>query len=86
MIIFYLKITKNRSLKLNNKTNTNPIPKDKMFMSKRNNFLCLKALFSNLFSKLLLEHLMHKVMSIEFLLVKIPINKEYDWSMKFILN
>ena len=30
MIIFYLKITKNKSLKLNNKTNTNPIRKDKM--------------------------------------------------------
>ena len=30
MIIFYQKITKNRSLKLNNKTNTNPIRKDKM--------------------------------------------------------
>ena len=30
MIIFYLRITKNRSLKLNNKTNTNPIQKDKM--------------------------------------------------------
>ena len=25
MIIFYLKFTKNKSLKLNNKTNTNPI-------------------------------------------------------------
>ena len=36
--------------------------------------------------KLSLEHLMRKVMSIEFLLVKITINKEYDWSMKFILN
>ena len=30
MIIFYLKITKTKSLKLNNKTNTNPIQKDKM--------------------------------------------------------
>ena len=30
MIIFYLKITKNKSLKLNKKTNTNPIRKDKM--------------------------------------------------------
>ena len=30
MIIFYLKITKNKSLKLNNKTNTNPKRKDKM--------------------------------------------------------
>ena len=30
MIIFYLKFTKNESLKLNNKTNTNPIRKDKM--------------------------------------------------------
>ena len=30
MIIFYLKITKNKSLKLNNKTNPNPIRKDKM--------------------------------------------------------
>ena len=30
MIIFYLRITKNKSLKLNNKTNTNPIRKDKM--------------------------------------------------------
>ena len=30
MIIFYLKITKNKSLKINNKTNTNPIRKDKM--------------------------------------------------------
>ena len=55
-------------------------------MSKSNKFLCLKALFSNLFSKLLLEHLMRKVMSIEFLLVKVAINKEYDWPMKFILN
>ena len=55
-------------------------------MSKSNKFFCLKALFSNLFSKLLLEHLMRKVMSIEFLLVKITINKECDWSMKFILN
>ena len=27
MIIFYLKITKTKSLKLNNKTNTNPIQK-----------------------------------------------------------
>ena len=33
MIIFYLKITKNKSLKLNNKTNTNPIRKNK---AKRN--------------------------------------------------
>ena len=53
-----------------------------MFTSKSNTFLCQKALFS----KLLLEHLMRKVMSIEFLLVKITINKEHDWSMKFILN
>ena len=30
MIIFYLKFTKNKSLKLNNKTNTNPIRNDKM--------------------------------------------------------
>ena len=30
MIIFYLTFTKNKSLKLNNKTNTNPIRKDKM--------------------------------------------------------
>ena len=30
MTIFYLKITKNKSLKLNNKTNTNLIRKDKM--------------------------------------------------------
>ena len=30
MILFYLKITKSKSLKLNNETNTNPIPKDKM--------------------------------------------------------
>ena len=30
MIIFYLKITKNKSLKLNNKTNTNLIRTDKM--------------------------------------------------------
>ena len=30
MIIFYLKITKTKSLKLNNKTNTNPIQKYKM--------------------------------------------------------
>ena len=30
MIIFYLKFTKNESLKLNNKTNTNPIRKDKL--------------------------------------------------------
>ena len=36
--------------------------------------------------KSVLEHLMRKVMSIEFILVKITINKEYDWSMKFILN
>ena len=57
-----------------------------MFTSKSNAFLCQKALFSNLFSKLLLEHLIRKVMSIEFLLVKITINKEYDWSMKFIPN
>ena len=57
-----------------------------MFTSKSNNCLCLKAVFSNLFSKLLLEHLMCKVMSVEFLLVKVTINKEYDWSMKFILN
>ena len=57
-----------------------------MFTSKSNAFLCQKALFSNLFSKLLLEHLMRKVMSIEFLLVKITIKKEYDWSMKFIPN
>ena len=58
-----------------------------MFMSKSNKFLCLKALFSNLFSKLLLEHyLMCKVMSMEFLLVKTTINKEYEWPMKFILN
>ena len=57
-----------------------------MLTCKSNVFLCQKALFSNLFSKLLLKHLMHKVMSIEFLLVKIAINKEYDWSMKFIPN
>ena len=57
-----------------------------MFTSKSNAFLCQKALFSNLFPKLLLEHLTRKVMSIEFLLVKITINKEYDWSMKFIPN
>ena len=57
-----------------------------MFTCKSNAFLCQKALFSNLFSKLLLKHLMRKVMSIEFLLVKITINKEYDWSMKFIPN
>ena len=44
--------------------------------------LCLKALFSNLFSKLLLAHLMRKIMSMEFLFVKITIKKEYDWSMK----
>ena len=30
MIIFYLTFTKNKSLKLNNKTTTNPIRKDKM--------------------------------------------------------
>ena len=30
MIIFYLKITKNKSVKLNNKTKTNPIRKDQM--------------------------------------------------------
>ena len=30
MIIFYQKITKNKSLKLNNKTHTNPIRKDKI--------------------------------------------------------
>ena len=30
MIIFYLKITKNKSRKLNNKTNTDPVRKDKM--------------------------------------------------------
>ena len=30
MIIFYLKITKNKSLKLNNKANTSPIRKDKV--------------------------------------------------------
>ena len=30
MIILYLKFTKNKSLKLNNKTNTYPIWKDKM--------------------------------------------------------
>ena len=30
MIIFYLKSTKNKSLQQNNKTNTNPIQKDKM--------------------------------------------------------
>ena len=30
MIAFYLKITKNNSLKLSNKTNTNTIRKDKM--------------------------------------------------------
>ena len=30
MIILSLKITKNKSLKLNNKTNTNPIQKEKM--------------------------------------------------------
>ena len=57
-----------------------------MFTSKSNAFLCQKALLSNLFSKLLLEHLIRKVMSIEFLLVKITINKEYDWSMKLIPN
>ena len=57
-----------------------------MFTCKSNAFLCQKALFSNLFSKLLLKNLMHKVMSIEFLLVKITINKEYDCSMKFIPN
>ena len=28
MIIFYLKITKNKSRKLNNKTNINPVRKD----------------------------------------------------------
>ena len=33
MITFYLKIIKNKSLKLNNKTNTNPIRKNK---AKRN--------------------------------------------------
>ena len=33
MIIFYLTFTKNKSLKLNNKTTTNPIRKDK---TKRN--------------------------------------------------
>ena len=55
-----------------------------MFTCKSNAFLCQKALFSNLFSKLLLKHLMCKVMSIEFLLVKITIKKEYDWSMKFV--
>ena len=37
--------------------------------SKSNKFLYLKVLFS----KLLLEHLMREVMSIEFLLVKITI-------------
>ena len=30
IIIFYLKITKSKSLKLNNKTDTNPIWKDEM--------------------------------------------------------
>ena len=30
MIIFYLKLTKNMSLKLNKKTNTNPIRKDEI--------------------------------------------------------
>ena len=30
MTIFYLKVTKNKPLKLSNKTNTNPIWKDKM--------------------------------------------------------
>ena len=30
MIIFYLQITKNKSLKLNNKSNTNPIQNDKI--------------------------------------------------------
>ena len=30
MIIFYLKFTKNKSLKLNNETNTNPICKNIM--------------------------------------------------------
>ena len=30
MIIFYLKITKNKSLKLNNKSNTNPIRNNKI--------------------------------------------------------
>ena len=57
-----------------------------MFTCKSNAFLCQKALFSNLFSKLLLKHLMRQVMSIEFLLVKITINKEHDWSMKYTLN
>ena len=57
-----------------------------MFTCKSNAFLCQKALFSNLFSKLLLKHLMRKVMSIEFLLVKITIDKEYGWSMKFTPN
>ena len=35
MIILYLKITKHKSLTLNNKTNTNHIRKDKMKRNKK---------------------------------------------------
>ena len=46
MIIFYLRITKNKSLKLNNKTNTNPVPKDKM---KRNTKYLMYFKFNDCF-------------------------------------
>ena len=50
-----------------------------MLTSKSNTFYVKKRCSQNFY-------LMPKAMSIEFLLVKITINKEHDWLMKFILN
>ena len=46
MTIFYLKITENKSLKLNNKANTNTIRKDKM---KRNAIYLMYFRFNDCF-------------------------------------